>query len=148
MKKFFTLFFLISITFTFAADSNYNYYLSLKFCPSPLFIPQYSITVKRKLQEITISADNFQDKNFEKFMDTDDYIEMLNKLNKMSIWTIRTDIPVRRRNSFYEIEVFSKNRKNKYRVDIRNTYSTESANALKTARIIESYAEMYNPYNN
>lgn len=149
MKKkilFSTIFFFLLISLN--AQQNYDFILTLKYFPSPLFIIDSQITITRKLNKFTITAKNFQGRNFQKYIDPEDYIKMLHTLNRMGVWQLKTTIPKRKRNSYYEISIKNKTNKNFYRVELHTPKGIKDAEALRTVRIIEGYAKLYNPYNN
>ncbi len=131
-----------------SAADNYDFYLSLDYFEAPVFHLERSVKIFREKGAITIKSENYSGKDFEKSFDTEDYINLLNSLNKLGIWAIRTDSGKDKiNNNYYFLTIKSSSRVNLIRYETHTELAGGNESMPAIIRTIENYVYLYNPEN-
>ena len=129
------------------ANPQYELYLSLEYHPSPVYEQEWKISIYRNQKSVRIVSENFQNKNFNRPLDFDEYIDLLQKLNSAGIWSTKSNYDEKYPASFYYLVIKSKKRLNLIKFYSPQEHPDNRGNYDIIKRTIENYATLYNPSN-
>ncbi|MBN1498688.1 MAG: hypothetical protein JW982_00910 [Spirochaetes bacterium] len=141
IKIFFTL--LMSVT-----TAEYDFHLSLEYFEAPVFHCERSVKIFRKGEKITIKSENYSGRDFEKDFETDDYIALIDSLNKAGIWSVKSDTGGDRiKNNYYFLTIKTPTKINLIRYETHSSLNNGTSPMPLIIRTIENYVYLYNPDN-
>lgn len=121
-------------------DDGFDYFASLSYYSCPVTSREWSITVYRKQQRISIDIDNYQNRTVKQPFDGDQYLKLVDFLNRKGIWRVKGNFSKKSKNCYYEMKVSSGGYTNSFRVESGPVLSGESSRYREMIRYFTNIA--------
>jgi hypothetical protein len=122
------------------AEDEYEYLTSLSYYSCPVTYKEWSITVYRKKQRISIDIDNYQNRTVKQPFDGDQYLKLVDFLNRKGIWRLKGNFSKKSKNCYYEMKVSSGGYSNSFRIESGPVLSGESSRYREMIRYFTNIA--------
>jgi hypothetical protein len=125
-----------------AAGEGVDYRVTLGYHASLLKNREWSISVYRAEKKIHIEIDNYENRTRRGRLANDEYMRLVDFLNRKGVWRLKGNFPEQSPNAFYLIEVESGKYKNSFRVEAGPLLSGGDSRYREIIRRLENLARL------
>lgn len=121
-------------------DEGYEYHTSLSYYSRPITFREWSISIYRQKAGIYIDIDNYKNRTVKRPFPGDEYLKLVDFLNRKGIWRLKGNYSQKSKNCYYEIKVRSGGYANSFRVEAGPVLSGESSRYREMVRYFTNLA--------
>ncbi len=123
-------------------DDGYEYFASLSYYSRPVTYREWSISVYRKKQGIYIDINNYKNRTLKRPFDSDEYLKLVDFLNRKGIWRLKGNYSKKSKNCYYEMKVQSGGYSNSFRIESGPVLSGEGSRYREMIRYFTNLARL------
>lgn len=95
----------VSVLFILLLNRDVDFHIALSYHAKLVKNKEWSIVVERRSDQILIKIENYQNRHITAKLHRDEYIKLLEFLNKAGVWNLKSNYPTTSSNAYYKIEV-------------------------------------------